>query len=57
MTNLGNQVMVLAALSPREAALPRRHECTLSQVGSDPGMSLDVAAVQYSKKQDQQLGF
>ena len=42
--------MVLAVCSPSEAALGGRHECALSQVGSHPDMTLDVAMVLNNNK-------
>ena len=38
--------MVLAAWCPNEVALYGRYECALSQVGSHPNMTLDVARTQ-----------
>ena len=43
--------MVLATWSPRGAALYSCLECALSQVGTRPGMSLDVARMKTTNHQ------
>ena len=40
---MGHRVMVLVAWFPSGPALYIHHECTLSQVGTRPDMTLDVA--------------
>ena len=40
---MGYQIIVLVAWSPSGAALDGRNECTLSQAGPNPDLTLDVA--------------